>query len=153
MPEKTGNLPTPARTVWTRNVSTRAVLGCSARLRSILFVCVLSSTPHAAEGWTEVATDDASTMSMRVDPAAAADPASVRLQVRVVYRKPRDMMGLAFDGSTTDYLLSCGSREILRKQQMLFNGEERVWTFPESASVVKVATEIAPEVERRACAR
>jgi hypothetical protein len=90
---------------------------------------------------------------MRVDPAAEANPESLRLQVRVLYRKPRDMMGLAFDGTHTDYLLSCRSGEILRRQQMLFSGAERVWTFPESTSVAKAATEIPPEVERRACAR
>lgn len=148
MPEKTGTLRPSDQTVMGS-----AVLRCSAMLGFILFACILSSTARSAEDWTQVASDDSATLSMRVDPVREANPASVRLQVRVLYRKPRDMMGLAFDGTTTDYLLSCRSGEILRKQQMLFNGEERVWTFPESTRAVKAATEIAPEVERRACAR
>jgi hypothetical protein len=150
---KRGSMPeTPLICRHLRAFLRMGILDRGAWSRAFVMACALPPTVSAAQDWSQVASNDAYSLSMRVEASVEPALAHVRLQVRVVYRKPRDMMGLVFDSTITDYLLSCASSEMLRKQQMLFDGDERVWMFPVSMSVVKAVTEIAPEVERKACA-
>lgn len=117
--------------------------------RFVLAGCLLASAasqagPQGAD-WVPVASGD--TGRILLDAASVERNASneVRFQVRRILSSQQDMMGLGYNATQSRYVLSCDAGQILFRQQFLLQGDEVVWTFPESSKPQRAGDEL-PEI-------
>ena len=140
-------------TFFCRGPSNGFTMKMIANNKLILAALVLISSVASAEDWVPLSSDEASTIFMSASPAAPAQASQVRLHIKLVYKRQRDLMGLAYNTTKNDYLISCASNEILSKQQFLFHDAELVWTFPESTKREMAGADIPQAALSKACAR
>lgn len=112
---------------------------------------LLVSAWSRAEDWVLLSSDGASRILL--DAASIERNASneVRFQVRRTLGAQRDMMGLGYNATQSRYVLACESGQILFRQQFLLQGEEVVWTFPESGKPQKAGDELPEAVLSTVC--
>ena len=111
----------------------------------------LFAAPICGDDWILLATDEIKRTYLNASAPSRNPGGEARFQVRLAFFKARDMMGLAYDGSTTQYSVSCESRVILSMQRFLLDGAEVVWTFPATSDLVQVDWEIPGDVLGRVC--
>jgi hypothetical protein len=128
---------------------------CSAagrRLRhASLAALVLIAATARGEDWVLVASDDFTRTYVDASAVSRTQGAETRFQMRIRFSKPRDMMGLRYDGATTRYVISCETNLVLSKQRFLLDGAEMVWTFPFTDAPVQADREIPGEVLSSVC--
>ncbi len=118
-----------------------------------IVLTVLLGLSSAAQGqeWSLLA-EDGSTRTFLATPSAGVNErGEIQLQIKTVFINRMDMMGLQYDASLKKYLVSCNAGTVLSRQQFLLNGDEVVWTFPESRKEQKASMEIAPDVLGKIC--
>ncbi len=113
--------------------------------------CLLVSAWARAADWVPVASSDDTRILL--DAASVERTASneVRFQLRRLLGGQRDMMGLGYNATQSRYVLSCDSGQILFRQQFLLQGEEVVWTFPESSKPQKAGDELPETLLETLC--
>ena len=125
----------------------------SLHKRLVFIVLILISANAQSDDWFTIDSDGGSIILARILPADSTASPKARLSIKIVHKSPRDMMGLTYNSTIYEYLISCSSDEIYQRKQFLFNGDQLVWTFPESTKKLKASVEIAEKTLRIACDR
>lgn len=119
----------------------------------VFIVLILLSASAQSDEWIIFDSDDGSIISAQILPADPPGSKNTRLRTKIAHKNRRDMMGLAYNSTVYEYLISCGSDEIYQRTQFLFDDDQLVWTFPESTKTFRASAEIAEMILRRACGR
>lgn len=121
-------------------------------MRSLVVIALfILSTAASADDWTLLSTAEP-TRTYITTPVATGDSANAfRFQLKTVFINRMDMMGLQYDASLKTFVVSCEARTVLFRQQFLLDGDEVVWTFPESRKEQPAHLELAPEVLPKIC--
>jgi hypothetical protein len=121
--------------------------------RLVLILFTLISTNAKPNDWFTIDADDGTVILAKILPADSNVSVNTRLKFKIIHKNSRDMMGLTYNGTIYEYLVSCKSTEIYQRQQFLLNDEQIVWTFPESKKTSKQSLEIPEYIIREACDR
>jgi hypothetical protein len=133
-----------------REGCTRPAAGRRLRRAGLAALVLIAATAHG-EDWILVASDDFTRTYLDASAVSRTQGTETRFQMRIRYSKPRDMMGLRYDGATTRYVISCESNLVLSSQRLLLDGAEMVWTFPVTDTPVQADREIPGEVLGSVC--
>ena len=136
---------------WGSTESSMYLTGKRRYLNKILLVILLFSSVFArSEDWTETSIDNSTQVLLSKEKNLSAD-GKKRFKVKSIFKNYRDIMGLQYNSTVTQYTISCESDSVSAKQQFAFNNDELVWTFPEFNKEVKASLEISGKLLEKVC--
>lgn len=103
------------------------------------------------DDWILLSSDELSSTFLDASSVKRTSSKQVQFQVKLIFRYPRDMMGLQHNAASTKYTVSCKSGLIFFRQKFLLNDDEIVWTFPASNKKQKAELELSDEVLGKVC--
>lgn len=121
-------------------------------INKVFFVyCLLVPITALSTDWIILSRDDQEQVFISTTALDKIGSRDLRLQIKYIYATQRDLMGLAYNISTDEFLFSCETNLVLAKQKFLFNDEELVWTFPKTINKEKISAKIPDKLLREAC--
>ena len=118
----------------------------------LLAVLLFSSVFARSEDWTEASFDNSTQVLLSKEKNIKAD-GKKRFKVKSIFKNYRDIMGLQYNSTITEYTISCETDSVSAKQQFAFNNDELVWTFPEFNKEVKASLEMSRKVLEKVCSQ
>lgn len=121
-------------------------------MKKIVFLVLMFFSALAkGDDWVLLSSDQLSSTFLDGLSVKRTSSQQAQFQIKLVFRYPRDMMGLQHNAASTKYTVSCKSGLILFRQKFLLNDDEIVWTFPASNEKQKAKLELPDEVLDKVC--
>lgn len=115
-----------------------------------LIILLFNSAFARAEDWKLISTDNLSNTFLSNEKIIDLDNKK-RFKVKSIFKNSRDIMGLQYNSTITSFIISCELDLINARQQFAFNGNELVWTFPESTKDERASAEIPKKALEEVC--
>lgn len=117
----------------------------------VLVVGLIAAAGAHAADWVMVASDAASRTWVDQSSIKRETADQVKVRIKQVFGTPKDMMGLRYDATQSDYRIACQSSQVLFRQQFLMEGDDIVWTYPESNKAQQASLELPEAVTSAVC--
>ncbi len=113
-------------------------------------ILLINCVAATAEEWTETSNDNSAQVFLSKEKNSNSD-IKKRFKVKSVFNNNRDIMGLQYNSTITQYTVSCELDLVSSKQQFAYNNDELVWTYPEFDKEVKASLEMSGKILEKVC--
>ena len=125
-------------------------VNCSLINKIVFMILLINCVATTAEEWTETSNDNSAQVFLSKEKNSNSD-IKKRFKVKSVFNNNRDIMGLQYNSTITQYTVSCELDLVSSKQQFAYNNDELVWTYPEFNKEVKASLEMSGKILDKVC--